>query len=104
MAAASRKEEEAGNPGQGRSGVRGVLSDSRDKIKKSRRAFSCRPSKQDWREQDSGCEGEAQPSPWDLGTVPLSAIDLHIALDVSFAVRMQTWAPQWTRLGSPATE
>lgn len=61
-------------------------------------------SKQDWREQDSGGEGDVQPSPWDSGTVPLSAIDPHIALDVSLAVSVQAWATQWTSLGSPATE
>lgn len=41
-------------------------------------------SERDWREQDWGREGEAQP--WDLGTVPLSAVDPYVALDDAFAV------------------
>lgn len=56
--------------------------------------------KEDRRQQD--LVGEEEPSPWDLGTVPLSAADPCIALDVSLAATVRAWATQRTSAGEPS--
>lgn len=51
---------------------------------KSTVSFHAEHRERIWREQAAAVEME--PSPWNLGTVPLSATDLHRALGVSLAV------------------